>query len=182
MKFQNILVFLTVLSLFAACKNDTAKNPEVIKIDTEKQTGSDLDKTTRTDVTFIDNRITTAFKLYNTVRAALVNTNSEDAAQYADILYRSEIMQDADAETKKALQLIMDGKDIEEQRKHFVTVTKAVEKLVDGNVTSGALYKQYCPMAFGNTGAYWLSDSKEIRNPYFGDKMLKCGRIDAEIK
>ncbi|MBT7306171.1 MAG: DUF3347 domain-containing protein, partial [Bacteroidetes bacterium] len=26
-----------------------------------------------------------------------------------------------------------------------------------------------------------LSNSKEIRNPFFGDKMLKCGRIDKEI-
>jgi hypothetical protein len=37
-------------------------------------------------------------------------------------------------------------------------------------------------MAFGNTGAHWLSNTKEIQNPYFGDKMLKCGRVDAEIK
>lgn len=37
------------------------------------------------------------------------------------------------------------------------------------------LYKQHCPMAFDNKGANWLSDKKEIFNPYFGDKMLKCG-------
>jgi hypothetical protein len=36
-------------------------------------------------------------------------------------------------------------------------------------------------MAFNNTGGYWLSNSKEIRNPFFGDKMLKCGRIEKEI-
>ncbi|MFT4674108.1 MAG: hypothetical protein ACI9R6_001009, partial [Saprospiraceae bacterium] len=34
---------------------------------------------------------------------------------------------------------------------------------------------------FNNTGGYWLSNSKEIRNPYFGSKMLKCGRIDKEF-
>ena len=32
-------------------------------------------------------------------------------------------------------------------------------------------------MAFNNTGAYWLSNSKEIYNPYFGDMMLNCGRV-----
>jgi hypothetical protein len=32
-------------------------------------------------------------------------------------------------------------------------------------------------MAFNNTGGFWLSDSKTIRNPYFGDKMLTCGQV-----
>jgi Cu(I)/Ag(I) efflux system membrane fusion protein len=26
-----------------------------------------------------------------------------------------------------------------------------------------------------NKGAYWLSEIEEIRNPYFGEKMLSCG-------
>jgi len=34
-------------------------------------------------------------------------------------------------------------------------------------------YYQYCPMAFGNEWAFWLSETEEIRNPYFGDMMLK---------
>lgn len=41
----------------------------------------------------------------------------------------------------------------------------------------GVAYKQFCPMVFGNKGGYWLSDSKEIRNPYFGDQMLNCGEV-----
>ena len=36
-------------------------------------------------------------------------------------------------------------------------------------------YYQFCPMAFDNKGAYWLSESKTIRNPYFGVKMMDCG-------
>ena len=166
--------------VFAACKNETSNTPKVIEVNTTET--SDLDVSVRSDVTFKDTSVSTAFGLYNDLRAALVNTNPANAAKYADLLNGSKSMQEADAETKKALQLIIDGKDVNEQRTHFVTVTKAIEKLVDGNVASGAIYKQYCPMAFGNTGAYWLSDSKEIRNPYFGDKMLKCGRVDAEIK
>jgi Cu(I)/Ag(I) efflux system membrane fusion protein len=35
----------------------------------------------------------------------------------------------------------------------------------------------FCPMAFGNKGAYWLQTEKKIRNPYFGTKMLGCGEI-----
>jgi Cu(I)/Ag(I) efflux system membrane fusion protein len=30
-------------------------------------------------------------------------------------------------------------------------------------------------MAFEGKGAYWLSENKDIRNPYFGKKMIDCG-------
>lgn len=39
------------------------------------------------------------------------------------------------------------------------------------------IYRQYCPMAFNDKGAYWLSRETEIRNPYFGKKMLECGEV-----
>jgi Cu(I)/Ag(I) efflux system membrane fusion protein len=37
------------------------------------------------------------------------------------------------------------------------------------------VYYQYCPMANSDQGAYWLSEIKEIKNPYFGEEMLSCG-------
>ena len=43
------------------------------------------------------------------------------------------------------------------------------------------LYAIYCPMAFDGIGAYWISDSKEINNPYLGEKMPKCGEIKEEL-
>ncbi len=39
------------------------------------------------------------------------------------------------------------------------------------------VFYQFCPMANSNKGAYWLSDSKEIRNPYMGEKMPTCGAV-----
>ena len=33
----------------------------------------------------------------------------------------------------------------------------------------------YCPMAFANEGAYWVQASGELRNPYEGTMMLRCG-------
>ena len=41
-----------------------------------------------------------------------------------------------------------------------------------------ALYHDHCPMAQDNKGAMWLSETKEIRNPYFGDKMMTCGSVE----
>ncbi len=42
-------------------------------------------------------------------------------------------------------------------------------------------YRQFCPMAFDFKGAFWLSDSDEILNPYFGDAMLTCGSVEEEL-
>ena len=46
----------------------------------------------------------------------------------------------------------------------------------------GMIYYQYCPMANGDKGAYWLSNIEEIENPYFGDEMLKCGETREKIE
>lgn len=43
-------------------------------------------------------------------------------------------------------------------------------------------YYQFCPMASGNKGAYWLSEQQEIRNPYFGESMLTCGETRETLK
>jgi len=45
----------------------------------------------------------------------------------------------------------------------------------------GMIYYQYCPMANGDKGAYWLSNIEEIANPYFGDEMLRCGETRETI-
>ena len=46
----------------------------------------------------------------------------------------------------------------------------------------GMIYYQYCPMANGDIGAFWLSNIEEIENPYFGDEMLKCGETRETIE
>jgi len=78
----------------------------------------------------------------------------------------------------------MDG--IEMKRLHFSVVSdKLTEsiKLFGIHITEKSiLYLEFCPMAFDNKGAYWISDSKEIRNPYFGDAMLTCGEVKEIIK
>jgi len=73
--------------------------------------------------------------------------------------------------------LISKEKDIEKQREFFVGLTNEVFKLVSGSIVEGKVFEQMCPMAFNGKGAVWLSNSKEVRNPYFGDVMLACGVV-----
>lgn len=42
-------------------------------------------------------------------------------------------------------------------------------------------FRQFCPMAMNNEGAFWLSDSDKVLNPYFGDAMLTCGNVEEEL-
>jgi len=68
--------------------------------------------------------------------------------------------------------------DIEIQRKQFEFISEALITSIKAfGLDTGKLYVQYCPMAFNNRGAAWLSNKEQIRNPYFGDKMLKCGVV-----
>lgn len=39
---------------------------------------------------------------------------------------------------------------------------------------SRSVYRLHCPMAFDNLGASWLQAEEDVRNPYFGARMLKC--------
>ena len=75
-------------------------------------------------------------------------------------------------------QLFLIGKedDLEEMREEFEELSVHMYHLAKLVQSDQQLYWQHCPMAFGGEGANWLSKDKQIRNPYFGDKMLKCGK------
>lgn len=72
--------------------------------------------------------------------------------------------------------------DIEHQREHFEMLSGDMIDLVNALGTTTTLYKEYCPMYNENKGGAWLSESKEITNPYLGKKMPKCGEVKSEIK
>lgn len=72
---------------------------------------------------------------------------------------------------------------IEAQRAAYETLSNNMTALIKKEgLSSGELYVAHCPMAFNDKGASWISSSKEIRNPYFGEKMLTCGEIKETIK
>ncbi len=70
---------------------------------------------------------------------------------------------------------------IDHQREHFEALSTDITDLVALLGTDKVVYQDFCPMANNNKGASWLSEVKEIKNPYFGSKMLKCGSIKKQI-
>lgn len=71
---------------------------------------------------------------------------------------------------------------LEEKRSYFSHISEIMYCTIKSfELKEGDLYAVFCPMAFDNKGAYWISKNKEIQNPYFGSKMPKCGEIKEEL-
>ena len=84
---------------------------------------------------------------------------------------------------QSSLKEIKSSDDIEAQRKSFSTLSDNLYKSIKAFGLGGKeAFYEFCPMAFNNEGAYWLSDQEQIRNPYFGDKMLTCGQVKEKLK
>jgi hypothetical protein len=72
-----------------------------------------------------------------------------------------------------------DGK-IEDQRKDFALLSNDVHNLTKMFKTDKKLYQDYCPMYDQGKSGYWISETKDIKNPYYGSEMLTCGGITNE--
>ena len=121
---------------------------------------------------------------YLEIKNALVQTDGESASKAATELVKS-IGDNPDELIQKIrfdAQHIADTENTDHQRDHFNTLSDNIYQWVKATESNEQkLYRQYCPMAFDNSGAYWLSAEKEINNPYFGDKMLRCGSVKEEL-
>lgn len=131
-----------------------------------------------------------ALTAYLGVKDALVATDGEKAKAQAIILSAAlNNMKTANLSStdKKALLMakthstsISKTTDVKMQRDQFEMLSTSMIALTKATKPAKA-YVQFCPMAANGKGASWLSDKKEVRNPYYGDKMLKCGSVKEEI-
>lgn len=100
-----------------------------------------------------------------------LNVSNYTDAQKADL---KDIIEDAVEHAEH-----ISESDIDHQREHFKILSKDVTDMVAITGTENTLYQQFCPMYDG--GSAWLSMSKDVKNPYYGSKMLKCGKVQREI-
>lgn len=70
---------------------------------------------------------------------------------------------------------------IDHQREHFALLSKDIADLIKAFGSSQKLYQDFCPMYDDGKGAIWISELKEIKNPYFGNKMIGCGSMKKEL-
>lgn len=99
--------------------------------------------------------------------------SAEDKTTYEDIA----------ADIKEHAEHISDNVgNIAHQREHLVVLSKDFYDIAKEFGTEKPMYKIFCSMYDDNNGAYWLSDSKEVKNPYYGEDMLTCGEVQEELK
>lgn len=129
----------------------------------------------------------TIFKKYINIKDALIASDADSASEEAKELVilltskTNDIMkQDKDIFLSKKESLIeaaidiRDKEDIESKRTAFATLSTLLwSSLKESKDKLGDMYYFYCPMK----KAYWLSTEKTVRNPYFGKKMMNCGKI-----
>jgi membrane fusion protein, copper/silver efflux system len=87
------------------------------------------------------------------------------------------------SELEKQLELLAKSNTIVKQREAFAPLSdQLIETVETFGLKIETVFVAYCPMAKDDKGAYWLSEVEEIRNPYFGDKMLTCGEVKKTIR
>ncbi|MEO7991609.1 MAG: DUF3347 domain-containing protein [Chryseolinea sp.] len=86
------------------------------------------------------------------------------------------------AQISTGLKHVTESVDIEESRTGLSNISEGMYALIKAyRPNENELYLQFCPMAKNNEGAYWISDTKEIVNPYMGQMMPTCGVTKEKI-
>lgn len=188
MKNSIYAVAFSVLFL-SACKND-AKQAESNDVNS-KEIQADKKADAATQKSDLTSAIVDG---YLVLKNALVNENSEKAAEGGKMMLTAfsnfEMTKLTETQHAKYMEIAESAQEhvehivknpIDHQREHFEDLSKDILDMIALVGTDKTLYQDFCPMASNNKGAMWLSEIKEIKNPYFGSKMMKCGSIQKQI-
>ncbi|WP_115619005.1 DUF3347 domain-containing protein [Chryseobacterium indoltheticum] len=126
------------------------------------------------------------YKNYISVKSALASDDFKKTSIAAGEFLKTTSLLNAkslDAKKLNALKsdakIISSAKNIDAQRKPFYRLSEVMIAVATENkISEKTIFVQYCPMAEGS----WLSNEKQIINPYYGSSMLKCGSVKSEIK
>ena len=198
--FFGLLAFTTIA--FTACGNNSnnanTENKSVVpetaavaKQEVAKQT---VDTVPAKTAVSIKNIIAAYLQLKN----AFTKDNTNDAATAGKTLQAAFINFDtktlsaqqqkifadiADDAKEHAEHIGANGGKIAHQREHFEMLSKDMADLIKTFGNGGqTLYKDFCPMYNKGKGGYWISETREIKNPYFGKAMSTCGTMKEEMK
>lgn len=184
---------------FVACNSGSNKSAE------NKSSGADTvsikAQTDNTTTAVADTKATVSIKeivtAYLQLKNAFTKDNSEAAATTGASLEtvfktfdktvlsadQKKIFEDVEDDAREHAEHIgKNGGNIAHQREHFEMLSKDIYDLVKAFGGGQTLYKDFCPMYNNNKGAFWLSEIKEIKNPYLGKAMPTCGIMKEEIK
>ncbi len=198
---KNIFLgFVIAATSLVACNNNNASNAKQIDLKNDATVTNAEQKPFDT----IINTATAAFSVkeiiagYLQLKNALAKDNGKEAATAGNSLIATLAAVDMKSLSKEQMKSYMDIADdlkehaehiganpgkIEHQREHFIILSKDIADLIKTFGNGGqTLYKDFCPMANDGKGATWISEIKDIKNPYLGKSMPTCGTVKEVIK
>ena len=199
MKRFIVLIAVTVICLYTSNEINSAqhKDHETKSTSRDHKTKADSVSISRTTDAKAAAAIREIVGRYLDLKNALANDKTKEAAAAGTALESAFKKFDKKALTASDRKVFEDVEDdarehgehiganagnIAHQREHFDMLSKDMYDLVAAFGSSQVLYKDFCPMYNNKKGAIWLSELKEIKNPYYGKKMLTCGSVKEEIK
>lgn len=191
-EMQKIFLMLMAAAIFVSCKNDEEKKTEV-QPETKVEGGIQYSEAFNQQVSGALNayyQLKDAFVAGDTLR---VNQSASSLKLLLDSLKLDEFRQKDSlgfasingrtGDVSAEITGMLGEKDLEKKRESFEMISNAFYDMMRAIRPNGqTIYYQYCPMAFNDKGAYWLSNADSIRNPYFGKKMLTCGEVKETMK
>lgn len=203
LKTLPLTIFVTVLAACSGNNREAAVTDTLTRDEAEKHTHpADITRTEEGKPEFtvdevFQQQLSEVFDQYIELKDALVESDPEkvqrEAAEAGQSLEKvnGQLVEGAANtdwtvyrdELSRELNNIRQSDEIGRQREHFSKLSYSLYKSIKAFGLGGSTaYYDFCPMAFNDKGAYWLSDEEAIRNPYFGDEMLSCGSIEETLR
>lgn len=179
---KTTIPFAVAVLIFSSCGNDNEKTTEIAGSHDHAATGQTQNTASAAPVLKND-KLNAVYQHYIHLSTALTNGDITEAKVAANAIDAGSQDVAGAAGIAASAAKITAASDMEAQRAAYETLSNHLTALIKKEgLLGGELYVAHCPMAFNDKGASWLSNSKEIRNPYFGDKMLTCGEVKETIK
>ena len=139
------------------------------------------------------NKVLNAYILLKDALVKSDGTNSSSASKTLLTAIQEVNMSELNADThtqwmkvvndlKEDAEHISETKEITHQRDHFMSLSKNLFTVLKVSKSETPIYYQFCPMANKGKGANWLSLENKVKNPYYGNQMLTCGKVVETIQ
>lgn len=184
---SKFLMTLAAVTLLAACgntKQPAGADPHAAHNHTsgEGQAAVAVGKTDAA-VHIKDDILNAVYPHYSHLTIALVSGDVTEAKVAAAAIELGAKALGNSASLTATAEKIAAATDIDSQRTLFAELSNDfIARVKTSGLTAGEVYVEYCPMALNDKGASWLSNQKEIKNPYFGESMMTCGEVKEIIK
>ncbi|NQX38045.1 Protein of unknown function [Pedobacter steynii] len=180
---RNLAFTFATVTLFAACGNTQKPAEESHEGHNHGTEKTEVTKNETSSAQLKDDKLNAVYPHYLKLSAALIAADVAEAKVAAQAIELGAKELGNGAALLGLATKISNAADIEVQRTAFAALSADfIERVKASGVNTGEIYVEYCPMAMNDKGASWLSNEKDIKNPYYGESMLTCGEVKEMIK